>query len=105
VGKSLFLPDLEGFGVDDCRLHDLLAFKDAPSDCIDLMLLSRGELVPVLVDSFIRNVGVGLEVLDEEWENAGMDEELNVGLLVDEAVLRAPTVDGGGGRLAIDSGL
>lgn len=56
------LPRHEADGLDDGRLHNLLAGEDAPCDGVRALRVSVCAQVAALVDDVVRDCGIALDV-------------------------------------------
>lgn len=91
--ERLVLPDKEGVRVDDGGLHDLLIGPDTPGDGVHDGLALEGDVgdhLAVDIDGLEGDEGELRGQLDQLLEVCARGEELEVGLLVDIAVGRAP---------------
>src|SRR5687768_4064900 len=91
--ESLIPPGEEADTLHDGGLHDLLAGEDTPGHSVRTIAGRVGVEVTIFGHSIVCEVGVVLEATDHLGEDAGMDQKLEVRLLVDVTIRRAPAVD------------
>ena len=83
-------------------MDDLLSVEDAPSDGVDVIVSNILELLSLHVDSLPREVFKLSEVLRKLLDQALVNEELEVSLLVNVPFLWAPPESRVGGLGAVD---
>lgn len=58
IASRTYLPDIEGLGVDNCGLDDLLGREDAPGDRIHILGGDVSMHIACLVDSHVGDAGL-----------------------------------------------
>ena len=92
--ESLVLPGEEADALDNGGLDNLLAGEDTPGDGIGAVRGGVGLELSIFGDGVVGQVGVGFDALDDLFNHLGRHEQLEISLLVDVAVGRAPSVNG-----------
>lgn len=101
IASGAYLPDIEGLGVDNCRLNDLLGRENAPGDRIHILGGDVGVHIASLVDSHVGDAGLLVQPLLQALECLWRSKELNICLLVDIPAARSSTCQSGGTNQAI----
>lgn len=76
------LPRHEADGLDDRRLHDLLAREHTPGDSVGTIRVTVGAEVTMSVDHVVGDVVIPFNNVEEKLKELGVDEELEVSLRI-----------------------